>query len=260
VSTATLIGEFAKRVYTTSTSLYDVRFTQNEKEVRAAQRLRYETFIAEPEIRSLSNIERIDEDYFDRYCAHLIAIDRVHGDVVGTYRVLYPEARYRAGRYYMEELFHTAALFRVHNSTAEIGRACIHPQARNSVILMRMWGVLAKALISKGVRFVIGSSSIPVAGRPGSVMRLYNEVSHNRKCPLSIRVEPRIPAASIASVASLSNPLLPMPSLLRGYLEMGAHILGEPAYDEEFDCIDIPLVFDLDSAKSRLAQRALKVA
>jgi putative hemolysin len=256
----THVSQYASQALHELSSPYEVRFAQTDAEMRAAQRLRYEVFIQEGNQAHLRNAEHLERDGFDPYCLHIIAIDKVHGDVVGTYRALLPEGRAKTGRYYMEGLFDMPGLCKIRQRTAEIDRACIHPRARSSVVLMRMWSALAKTFAARGIRYVVGAASLPVNGRPAAVMRLYREICVGRKCELSLRVEPRAPAAVLAANAAMISPRIEMPAALRGYLQLGAEFLGEPAYDEVFDCIEIPLVFDLEAAQSRLAQRVLQAA
>jgi putative hemolysin len=258
-----LVSSLANRARERVGSPYEIRFTQDEHEIRAAQRLRYDSFVVESNRLRLENRDRLDQDSFDRYCVHLIAIDCTHGDVVGTYRVLYPEGRFRAGRYYMDQLFHAASLFEVHGQTVEIGRACIHPQARSRALLMRMWSTLAKDFSKRGIRYVVGCASVPIAGSVETAMQLCRDVSRGNRSDLGLTVEPRAVAPRSIAAASTHFPTMhkiAMPALLRGYFELGAKLMGEPAYDEDFDCLDLPLIFDLSSAKSRLARRVLEAA
>jgi putative hemolysin len=240
-----------------ATARYEVRFATTAAEIEAAQRLRYNVFMKEFGARGQYDDLNIDRDYFDDFCTHLIALDRTHGDVVGTYRVLLPLGKHRAGRYYMDELFVTDNLRRIQQSTIEIGRACIHADARSSTLLMQMWGVLAQYLTQRNFQYVIGCVSIPDTGRLGRTLALYKRISEGRKYPLPYRVEPRVPAFSMVGYAGHDVSPIDPPALLRGYLQMGAQILGEPAYDEDFACVDIPLIFDLSQARSKLAKRVM---
>jgi putative hemolysin len=46
-----------------------------------------------------------------------------------------------------------------------------------------------------------------------------------------------------------------IPSLLNSYLKMGARIICEPAYDEEFRCIDLLTVLRKEDLSKSLARR-----
>jgi putative hemolysin len=75
---------------------------QSENEVREAQRLRYKIFGGEMGARLSTRIPEHDTDLFDPYCDHLLVRDENTGKVVGTYRILSPEAAKRVGSYYSE--------------------------------------------------------------------------------------------------------------------------------------------------------------
>src|SRR5690348_3784640 len=87
-------------------------------EVREAQRLRFRIFAGEMGARlapGRATLEGHDIDRFDDFCAHLLirahaANDGAPPRVVGTYRVLTPEAALRAGGYYSETEFDLARL------------------------------------------------------------------------------------------------------------------------------------------------------
>ena len=68
----------------------EVRVADRPGEVDQALRLRYLVFASEMGA-DLGNPQGLDQDVFDPYCRHLIAVDTGTGTVVGTYRVLLPE-------------------------------------------------------------------------------------------------------------------------------------------------------------------------
>ena len=60
--------------------------------------------------------------------------------------------------------------------------------------------------------------------------------------PEALRVRPRV---------ALPVDLLPSegaadwPPLVRGYIKIGAKVLGAPAWDSDFGCADLPMMLDL---------------
>ena len=87
------------------------------KEIKEVQRLRYKVFIEAMGLSALSNSDGLDKDEFDDHCDHLIVRDNKTIKVVGTYRILGPNAARHLGRYYSEAEFD---LSRLEN---KIGRA-----------------------------------------------------------------------------------------------------------------------------------------
>ena len=73
-------------------------FAATREEVREAQRLRYKVFVEAAGLPRPAHHNGLDQDEFDQYCDHLIVRDSSTSQVVGTYRVLGPDAARRRGR------------------------------------------------------------------------------------------------------------------------------------------------------------------
>ena len=84
---------------------YHVGLARSASEIREAQKLRYRIFAEEMGARLHCREEGVDSDFFDPYCEHLIVRDEAQGRIVGTYRILTPEAARRVGGYYTETEF-----------------------------------------------------------------------------------------------------------------------------------------------------------
>ena len=69
-----------------------VSWARHQDEVTEAQRLRYKVFAEEMGARLASAHAELDVDMFDAVCDHLIVRDQKTLRVVGTYRVLRPDA------------------------------------------------------------------------------------------------------------------------------------------------------------------------
>ena len=76
-----------------------------ETEILAAQKLRYQVFAEEMGARLSTRTPGVDRDIYDPFCEHLIVRDEEAGQVVGTYRILSPDAARRVGGYYSENEF-----------------------------------------------------------------------------------------------------------------------------------------------------------
>jgi hypothetical protein len=81
-----------------------IALASNAREVEEAQRLRYRVFGEEMGAR-LDAARCIDRDAFDAFCEHLLVRDLDSAEVVGTYRMLPPDAARAAGSYYSEQEF-----------------------------------------------------------------------------------------------------------------------------------------------------------
>lgn len=77
-----------------------ISWARHQDEVTEAQRLRYKVFAEEMGAHLASAGTELDVDMFDAVCDHLIVRDQQTLRVVGTYRVLRPDAAKRIGCLY----------------------------------------------------------------------------------------------------------------------------------------------------------------
>ena len=50
------------------------------------------------------------------------------------------------------------------------------------------------------------------------------------------------------------------PPLVKGYLNLGAYVCGEPAWDPDFNCADLPILLPLSRMDARYARHFLAQA
>ena len=84
---------------------YTVALARSEEEVREAQRLRYKVFVEELGAQIQTHTPYHDIDHYDAFCDHLIVRESHADRIVGTYRILSPDAARRVGNYYSENEF-----------------------------------------------------------------------------------------------------------------------------------------------------------
>ncbi|MFI4981950.1 MAG: GNAT family N-acetyltransferase, partial [Nevskiales bacterium] len=114
------IGQYQGESETASRHRFHVGLAQGEAEVREAQRLRYKVFVEEFGARLHTRVPDHDIDFYDAHCEHLIVRDLAIGRVVGTYRILSPEAALRVGGYYAENEFCLTRLQHLRGRMVEI--------------------------------------------------------------------------------------------------------------------------------------------
>ena len=78
---------------------YTVELARSSEDILEAQRLRYRVFAEEMGANLKPRIPGVDSDIYDPYCEHLIARDEAVDKIVGTYRILHPDAAARVGNY-----------------------------------------------------------------------------------------------------------------------------------------------------------------
>jgi putative hemolysin len=238
-----------------------VRLARTDAEIEDAQRLRYRVFAQEMGARLDTRREGRDEDCFDAWCEHLIVRDERSGAVVGTYRVLAGECARRLGTFYAETEFDLTRLARVRDGLCEIGRACVDPAYRGGPALLLLWQGIAALMRERGSTHLIGCASIPIADGGAHAQRLWNELAPNHLAPIEYRVFARVPLwPRDAPFPAHAAGATPIPSLLRGYLRMGAWIGGEPAHDGAFRTADLFMLLPLDRMEAKYARHWLRAA
>jgi len=239
------------------TSRFAITIARDRRAVEEAQRLRYRVFGEELGARLASGDRGIDEDEFDRHCDHLVARDVLSGEAVGTYRILPPEAARATGGYYSEREFDLGRLAPLRDRMAEVGRTCVDPAYRSTVVMLLLWSALAKYMIDSGHHYLIGCASIGLGEGARSAAALYRRIAADGLGPEAYRVFPRVP---LPLDRHEDGGPAPVPPLVKGYLGLGAWVCGDPAWDRDFNCADLPMLLALDRLDARFARHFLNRA
>jgi putative hemolysin len=229
-----------------------VRLAAGRQDVEAAQRLRWRVFAEECGARLTGDRPGLDRDPFDRFCEHLIVEDESIGEVVGTYRVLFPESARCAGGLYIETEFYVQRLEPVRGTIVELGRSCVHRDYRSGGAIMLLWAGLGELLAGTAYRYLIGCASVPGEHDGRYAASLWRRLWADHAAPEPLRVFPRRPLVAEPLAAGCE---VVVPPLLKGYLRAGAMLLGEPHVDDAFGCVDVPVLLPLERLASRYARR-----
>lgn len=222
---------------------YTVALARNAGEIRDAQRLRYQVFFEEMGATSSRQISGanigLDVDEYDADCEHLLVRDDATGQVVGCYRIMRPETARRRGGFYSDSEFDLSSLNHLRAHTAEVGRACIHPDFRAGSVIMLLWSGLAQFMLENRYDYLIGCASVNLADGHGNAIAVYREMLSTNLAPDEYRVFPREPYP--VDRFSAIEPMLAarVPPLLKGYARLGAWICGAPAWDADFNTADL---------------------
>ena len=244
----------ARPRFTEDASRYTVVVANDRALVEEAQRLRHRVFVEEFGARIVGSADGRDADRFDAYCDHLVVRETLTGRAVGTYRVLSPECAARAGGYYSEAEFDFTRLQSLRPRMAEIGRTCVEPSHRSGVVMLLLWSALARLAIDRGYEYLVGAASIGLGQGGAHAAAVYRRIAADGLSPEALRVIPRNPLP--LDRLEPSGPA-PVPPLLRSYLGLGAWVCGEPAWDPDFGCADVPVLLALDRLDERFASRVL---
>ncbi len=236
----------------------EVSWARDASEIREAQRLRYLVFAGEMGARLDTAVPGHDVDAFDAYCEHLLVRDAETSAVIGTYRVLTPAQALRAGGLYSDTEFDLARLEHLRGRMVELGRSCVHPDHRHGGVIMALWGALADFMVRNRLDTMIGCASIPMLHNGvlsgNAAASIWAQLRTTHLAAPEYAVSPRLPLPVEQLDGSL--PVEP-PALIKGYLRLGARVLGAPAWDPDFNTADLPMLMRIDDLPSRYRRHFL---
>lgn len=230
-----------------SNKKYIVRFAQNEGDMIAAQRLRYNVFNIElGEGLQRSHDKKLDADIYDKQCDHLLVISKESGEVVGTYRMqTYQKAKKEEGFYTADEFEISEIPSEILNESIEVGRACIDPAHRNGRVLYLLWRGLAKYLVEHNKQFMFGCCSLTSQSPEEAwmVMQYLDEKGYMHDS-LKVFTTDKYFCEQVA-VSTEKLETVRLPQLFRLYMDLGAKVCSLPAMDKEFKTIDYLVLLDI---------------
>lgn len=216
--------------------------------------LRHQVFIEEWQGRRTAN--GLDVDRYDFIADHLMIVDKRHGEVIGTYRLL---SSHFTQDFYSQSEFDLTDYLKTPGVKLELGRACIHSQYRTGNSLDLLWKGLTQYIQATGTHQMFGCTSIKSTD-PGVICSLYqtlHEAEHwsddHHIRPLADYRFPGFPSPAV--VMSTEDKRQHMPALLRSYLHAGAKIYGWPALDRDFACTDLLTILDWGRLHPRFKTR-----
>lgn len=227
-------------------------------QVRQAQRLRYSVFAQEMGAVLHTPLPAHDLDRFDDYCEHLLVQDQATGQTVGTYRLLTPVQAQRAGGLYTETEFNIQTLDALKPQMVELGRSCVHADYRNGAVIMALWGALAQFMQRNQLSSMVGCASIPMLHQGqvsgDAAASIWRQVSQTHLADPAWHVQAHTPLPLAQfDQAIVAEP----PALIKGYLRLGARVLGAPAWDPDFNTADLPMLLRIEDMPSRYRKHFL---
>ncbi len=233
------------RLLVSTPAHYAMRLARTAAEIRAAQSLRFQVFNLElNEGLEQAHATGLDEDPFDSVCDHLIVEHKSSGAIIGTYRLQTGSAAGMRRGYYCEQEFEFRVFERLRPQLIELGRACVHRDHRNLVVLGLLWKGIADYARECNGRYLVGCSSI-TSQDPAVGASAYADLCRRNLAAPEFRTRPL--AAYDCSLRQLADEPVKIPKLLRAYLSLGAKICGPPALDRQFKTIDFLTLLDLET-------------
>lgn len=239
---------------------FEVKIATEPGEIEEAQRLRFQVFNLELNKGLQSSYARgLDVDEFDQFCDHLIVRDLKSGAVVGTYRLLRGSQARRHIGFYSEKEFDLSRIKSLDGELLELGRSCARVDFRDRALIPLMWEAIAEQVRRYRVRYLFGCGSLYTTD-VAEVSSMFSLLRNKYYAPDVLRVFPlehcRFNGLSEQDDTADEQALFQkLPSLIKGYLRIGALVGGPPALDAEFGTADFFLLLDFTGLKGEYLKR-----
>ena len=250
----------------------EVRMALGARDLRRAQRLRYDVFYKEMSAKPsfMAELRRRDEDPYDAVCDHLLVVDHAvtaatlswspvrRPEVVGTYRVLRQDVAARQNGFYAQGEYDIAPLLQARAQThrfLELGRSCVLKPYRNRRTVELLWHGLWTYVREHGVDVMIGCASF--AGTdPSQHACALSFLHHNALAPREWRCKahPHMyqPMNMLAKEqVDTRAALKALPPLIKGYLRLGAFVGDGAVIDHQFGTTDVLIILPVENIDPR---------
>jgi putative hemolysin len=234
---------------------FTLRLARDDRDLKAAQRLRYEVFVEElgGDGTLVDHEARLERDAFDPWFEHLLLIDNARdpadlNDVVGVYRLLTSDRMPLAGQYYSEDEFDLGPLKASGRRLLELGRSCVARDVRGGTAMFHLWNGLADYVLERRIEVMFGAASFHGVDATALAQPL-SYLHHHHLAPDGLRVRARaghrqemalVPEAALDRRLAMAG----TPALIKAYLRLGGFV-GDGAWiDHAFNTTDVCLVMD----------------
>ena len=249
----------------------EVRLARSFKEIKAAQRLRYQIFYGEmaakPDWRM--RMTKRDIDAYDPYCDHLLVIDHdkpKRKQIVGTYRLLRQEVSERHGGFYSAGEFDISALMTKQfqaemgegRQLLELGRSCVHKDYRANATINMLWKGIAEYLKEHNIGYMFGCASFPGV-TPSAFKEAFAYLYHNHRVPVDFPVR-ALPNQFVemntchADEVDAKSARKALPPLIKGYLRLGCFIGDGAVVDWQFGTTDVFILLPVERIAARYSR------
>ncbi len=242
----------------------ETRLARNDREIEAAQAVRYRVFVEEMQATLDPVAMRLqrDVDAYDAFCDHLLVVDHaIEGDVedqiVGTYRLLRQEVAIANGGFYSASEFDIEPLLARHpdKQFMELGRSCVLPDYRTKRTVELLWQGNWAYSLRHGMNAMFGCASFPGTDPQEHAVALsflHHTVLGKDDWAVSAHPElhqsmNRMPMEDINSRRALSS----LPPLIKGYLRLGAMVGEGAVIDHAFNTTDVLIVLPIAAISDR---------
>ncbi len=216
---------------------YRVRDAETQNDLIAAQRLRHLAFHG-------GESDGCDADEFDAICTHVLVEDTATDELACCFRLLPLSDGGEIGRSYSAQFYELSSLKGFDGPIVEMGRFCVHPEARDPDILRVAWGAMTEYVDNNNVELLFGCSSFKGTDSD-AYLDAFAMLKDKHLAPR--RWLPRVKAPSVFEFAQklrrktpdVKQAMLGMPPLLRTYLVMGGWVSDHAVVDRQMNTLHV---------------------
>lgn len=250
----------------------EVRLARSLKEIKAAQKLRYQIFYEEMQAKPdwRMRLARRDIDQYDIFCDHLLVLDhdRPKGKrIVGTYRLLRQEVAkqhagfYSSGEYDLGPLMTESfgAQMGEGRQLLELGRSCVHKDYRANATINMLWKGIATYLNDHNIAYMFGCASFEGTD-PADFKEPMAYLYHNHLVPDDFKVKALDDQyvqmnGMAADEIDVKQARRALPPLIKGYLRLGCFIGDGAVVDEQFGTTDVFILLPVENIAKRYSKK-----
>lgn len=231
---------------------YEVRLTRTKEERRMVRQLRYDVFVEEEGASATEEQKNLCEEYdaYDTFAEYMAVFHQ--GKIVGTYRIIDRTAAEKMGGFYTESEFNISKIKKASGNIAEMSRACVAADYRESGLVMRMlWLGLGEYIAKRQIAILFGVASW-VGQNPVDAAQAISYLYYNHLAPVGLRstvltdkfadgVDRRLGQMNILPRAFVieERARREMTPLIKGYLRLGATFGKGVFVDAPFNTYDV---------------------
>ena len=238
-----------------------IKLLETPEELKKVQELRYKEMLLDYN-QQLQNATGLDESPYDAICDHIIAIDTTKDEIIATYRLIRDDHAKEVGSFITESEYNIDSLKKGSHRLLELGRAVIKKEYRAGVILKLIWKFIFDYVSQYEIRFLFGTASyhgLDPQKYDSSLAYLYynylidKEFSIHSHNTHGYRMNSLMPQE-----IDLDKALSETPTLIKGYLVLGAKVGNGIFIDEEFHSVDVFILLDFQNLNINYVQRLFK--
>lgn len=246
---------------------FEIRLASSEKDIKAAQKLRYTVFYEEGGAIASGDVARSRRDIcpFDAICDHLIIVDigatsasgNAKPKVVGTYRLLRRDVAEAHNGFYSQGEFDMRPLLKRQPTTRflELGRSCVHAGYRSKRVIELLWRGLWLYAKRHRIDALVGCASLPGTDLeelrlPLSFLHHYaqaDEAWQVTAWPHGIADFTPLPKETV----DVRRGIIALPPLFKAYLRTGARFGRHAVIDRQFGTTDVFTVMPMGDIEER---------